>query len=66
MDVNAIVDGSGDADLGATLQAGSALNLKRYARRELAEKEWFTEKAEDPFWILDSVEMKTAWHPMGV
>ncbi len=66
MDVNAIVDGSGDAALGATLQGGSALNLKRYAERALAESEWSSERAEDPFWILDTVEMKTAWHPVGV
>jgi acyl-CoA reductase-like NAD-dependent aldehyde dehydrogenase len=66
MDVNAIVDGSGDAELGTLLQAGSALNLKRYARRTLAEKEWFGDVCENPYWILDTVEMKTAWHPMGV
>jgi acyl-CoA reductase-like NAD-dependent aldehyde dehydrogenase len=66
MDVNAIIDGSGDAALGAALQAGSAVNLKRYAKRTLEEKDWASEKAEDPFWILDTVEMKTAWHPMGV
>ncbi len=66
MDVNAIVDGSGDADLAAKLRGGSAINLKRYAARTLAAKEWFGAKAEDPFWILDTVEMKTAWHPIGL
>lgn len=66
MDINAIVDASGDAALGAQLQAGTALNLKRYAARSLDAEEWFTSKAEDPYWILDTVEMKTAWHPIGV
>lgn len=66
MDVNAVVDGSGDAKIGTALQSGTALNLKRYARRALSEKEWFGEAAENPSWILDTVEMKTAWHPMGV
>ena len=66
MDVNAIVDGSRHTEVGVTLQAGSALNLKRYARRALAEGDWATERAEDPFWILDTIEMKTAWHPVGV
>ena len=66
MDVNAIVDGSGDEALGATLRGGSALNLKRYAARTLAERAWFSADAEDPYWILDTVEMKTAWHPVGV
>ncbi|MEQ1860904.1 MAG: aldehyde dehydrogenase family protein [Chthoniobacteraceae bacterium] len=66
MDVNAITDGGGDEAVGATLRGGCAINLKRYAARSLAPKEWFTASAEDPFWILDTVEMKTAWHPIGL
>jgi acyl-CoA reductase-like NAD-dependent aldehyde dehydrogenase len=66
MDVNAIVDGVGDAELSAKLQAGTAINLKRYARRAVASGDWLTTKVEDPYWILDTVEFKTAWHPIGV
>ena len=66
MDVNAIVDGTGDTDLGAKLQAGTATNLKRYADHSLPSAGWFTAKAEDPYWILDTVEFKTAWHPIGL
>jgi acyl-CoA reductase-like NAD-dependent aldehyde dehydrogenase len=66
MDINAIVDGTGIAELGATLQAGVAHNLKRYAANPLAPADWFTPKAEDPYKILDTVEFKTAWHPIGV
>ena len=66
LDVNAVVDGVGDAVLSATLQAGSAINLKRYARHALAPAEWFTTQAEDPYWILDTIEFKTAWHPIGL
>jgi len=66
MDVNAIVDGSGDATLGAQLQAGSAINLKRYAKHTLTAKEWFSAKGEDAYRILDAVEFKTAWHPIGL
>ena len=66
MDVNAIVDGAGAADLSALLHAGSAQNLKRYAARPLAPDDWLTERAENPYWILDTVEFKTAWHPIGV
>jgi acyl-CoA reductase-like NAD-dependent aldehyde dehydrogenase len=66
MDVNAIVDGTDDAGTGQALQAGTALNLKRYARHTLAPGDWFTAGAEDPYWILDTVEFKTAWHPVGV
>jgi hypothetical protein len=28
--------------------------------------DWFGAKAEDPYWILDTVEFKTAWHPIGL
>ena len=66
MDINAIVDGTGIAELGATLQAGAAHNLKRYAANPLAPADWFTPKAENPYKILDTVEFKTAWHPVGV
>jgi acyl-CoA reductase-like NAD-dependent aldehyde dehydrogenase len=66
MDVNAIVDAGPDAELSRAAQAGTAINLKRYARRELASLEWFSQKAEDPYWILDTVEFKTAWHPIGI
>ena len=66
MDVNAIVDGTGLAEVGAALQAGTAMNLKRYSVNALAPEEWFTSKAEDPYKILDTVEFKTAWHPIGL
>lgn len=66
MDVNAIVDGAGDPALGAQLQGGSASNLKRYTNRSLPAKDWFTAKGEEAYAILDTVEFKTAWHPIGL
>ncbi|HEV2209174.1 MAG TPA: aldehyde dehydrogenase family protein [Verrucomicrobiae bacterium] len=66
MDINAVVDGVGDHELKALLQGGPAINLKRYAGHALAAKDWFASKAEDPYWILDTVEFKTAWHPIGL
>jgi hypothetical protein len=66
MDVNAIVDGSGLAEIGAKLRAGTALNLKRYSEHSLPAEAWATDKAENPYWILDTTEFKTAWHPIGL
>ena len=63
--MNAIVDGAGVPEISAQLRAGVATNLKRYSNHALPEAEWFTERGEDPCWILDTVEMKTAWHPIG-
>jgi Aldehyde dehydrogenase family len=56
MDVNAIVDGSGDP---------SAINLKRYCNHSLSSEKWFANDSANPYWIVDTVEMKTAWHPIG-
>ena len=66
MDVNAIINGSGDTATGEILRGGSALNMKRYANRTLSPADWASDKADSPYWILDTVEMKTAWHPAGI
>lgn len=65
MDVNAVVNGRNDADLTKTLQAGSATNMKRFADHSATPAIWKNNPA-NPYWILDTVETKTAWHPMGV
>jgi acyl-CoA reductase-like NAD-dependent aldehyde dehydrogenase len=64
MDVNAIVDAGGDDKIGEELQAGTAANVKRYVQRAVAN--YFGRNGENPYWILDTVEMKTAWHPIGL
>jgi acyl-CoA reductase-like NAD-dependent aldehyde dehydrogenase len=64
MDVNAIVDSAGDFEISAKLQAGVATNLKRYSNHTATD--WFSAKVENPYWILDTVEFKTAWHPIGL
>jgi acyl-CoA reductase-like NAD-dependent aldehyde dehydrogenase len=63
-DVNAIVNGS--EDVSDALAAGTATNLKRYHARPLENGDWFGREAEDPYRILDTVEFKTAWHPIGM
>src|SRR5277367_821161 len=64
MDVNAIVDGAGDPEISAKLQAGVATNLIRYSNHMAAD--WFYTKVKDPYWIIGTVEFKTAWHPIGL
>ena len=63
MDVNAIVNGCVDSALDKLLQEGTATNMKRYARHAVAAEAW--RQAHRPDWILDTVEFKTAWHPIG-
>jgi len=66
MDINAIVNASDVEETQRVLQAGTASNLKRYAARKMSPEDWFTEAAENPYWIADTVEFKTAWHPIGL
>lgn len=67
LDINAVIDGSGDPDIFAKLQGGAADNLKRVHSHALADPEaWFGEAGTDAYRILDTVEFKTVWHPMGV
>lgn len=67
LDVNAVIDASGDPAILATLRGGASDNLKRVHDHSFPSPEdWFGEGARDPYRILDTVEFKTAWHPMGV
>lgn len=61
MDVNAVVSGVDDPEINKVLQEGSALNMKRFSEHR-GGKDW---SRPVPEWILDTVEFKTAWHPIG-
>lgn len=64
MDVNAMADGSADPSIRRDLQLGIAKNLKRLAAWDL---DWASDDAaQSPGLIVKTLEMKTAWHPMGV
>ena len=66
MDINALIDGSGDDDVLTAFREGTAENLKRTASHHLSPAAWSGSKAEDPYRILDTLETKTAWHPIGL
>jgi len=67
MEVNAIIDASGDQKSSTILQTGAGENLKRVHSHALASPDaWYGAKAKDPYRILQTVEFKTAWHPIGV
>lgn len=66
MDINAIIDASNDSRTSAVLGIGQSSNLKRYVRRQMSDADWYSQKAENPYWILDTTEYKTAWHPIGI
>jgi acyl-CoA reductase-like NAD-dependent aldehyde dehydrogenase len=64
MDVNAVIYCGDDENDQAAIRTKSALNVKRaviYDRQD-----WLTEDAQGPYFILDTQEVKTTWHPIGV
>lgn len=66
MDVNGVIDASGDSEIAKTVAEGAGLNVKRTPSWTLSGEDWFGPKAEDPYRILDAIEFKTAWHPAGM
>lgn len=60
MDVNALVVEGGDEKECAASREACALNLKRFFPREAN-----GQGDEDPYRILDTMEIKTTWHPVG-
>jgi acyl-CoA reductase-like NAD-dependent aldehyde dehydrogenase len=64
MDVNAVVYyGDDKKDLNMVQELG-AQNMKRVKIRE--EEDLFKSGAQGPYHILDTLEIKTTWHPVGI
>lgn len=64
MDVNAVIYCGDDDSERATVGAKSALNVKRAVTYD--RKDWLADDAQNPYFILDTQEVKTTWHPIGV
>jgi acyl-CoA reductase-like NAD-dependent aldehyde dehydrogenase len=64
MDVNAIYLCSDNADEKKLAETNASLNVKR-ARIE-TEQDWADSKCESPYRIMDFLEVKTTWHPIGI
>ena len=67
MDVNAVVYGASgageDREQLRKLQQLAANNVKRVVQTKIAD--YYAERAESPYLILDTQEVKTTWHPVG-
>jgi acyl-CoA reductase-like NAD-dependent aldehyde dehydrogenase len=64
MDVNAIVYCGRDTEELKTIRTKASLNIKRVVT--LNRTDWLSESAQSPYMILDTQEVKTTWHPVGV
>ncbi len=63
MDVNAIVYCGDDPDQVKQIRTLATDNLKRAIIRH--RPDWHADDAQSPYDILDTIEVKTTWHPIG-
>ncbi len=62
MDVNAIVFCEADTDIQKMIQEKASLNLKRVVLYNKIN--WLTDNGQSPYFIMDTQEIKTTWHPI--
>jgi acyl-CoA reductase-like NAD-dependent aldehyde dehydrogenase len=62
MDVNATIFCENDSEIKKMMQEKSALNLKRIFFYDKIK--WNTDQGQSPYFILDTQEIKTTWHPV--
>ena len=64
MDVNAVIYCGEDKKEIKTIQENATLNVKRVIVHRNGE--WLNESFQNPYFILDTQEIKTTWHPVGI
>ena len=62
MDVNSVIYCEPDPQTQKDIQEKSAINVKRVHFHNSVN--WFTNKGQSPYFILDTQEIKTTWHPI--
>jgi acyl-CoA reductase-like NAD-dependent aldehyde dehydrogenase len=67
MDVDGILSFGSSEEERLTLGLGAAESVKRLKLMDDPPADvWCGDQMQSPYWILPFVEMKTAWHPIGV
>jgi acyl-CoA reductase-like NAD-dependent aldehyde dehydrogenase len=62
MDVNATIYCENNTDIKKMMREKSAVNLKRVFFYD--KLNWYSEKGQSPYFIMDTQEIKTTWHPV--
>lgn len=62
MDVNAVIYCGSDELIQKEMQQKAAVNVKRVLIYKHVN--WFSDKGQSPYYILDAQEIKTTWHPI--
>jgi acyl-CoA reductase-like NAD-dependent aldehyde dehydrogenase len=64
MDVNACIYCGDEIDELSLLRTKAAANVKRII--DYDRDDWMSDEAQSPYLILDTQEVKTTWHPIGI
>lgn len=64
MDVNACVYCGDEKEERAAVRTKSAGNVKRAVIYD--REDWMSDDAQNPYFIFDTQEVKTTWHPVGI
>jgi acyl-CoA reductase-like NAD-dependent aldehyde dehydrogenase len=62
MDVNATIYCENDSTVQKMIQEKSAMNLKRIFFYNKVN--WYSDEGQSPYFIMDTQEIKTTWHPV--
>ena len=62
MDVNATIYCENDSEMKKMIREKSAMNLKRITFYDKVN--WNTKEGQSPYFIMDTQEIKTTWHPV--
>lgn len=62
MDVNATIYCENNSEVQQMIREKSATNLKRITFYDKIN--WYTEEGQSPYFIMDTQEIKTTWHPV--
>jgi acyl-CoA reductase-like NAD-dependent aldehyde dehydrogenase len=62
MDVNATIYCENNSDVQKMMREKSATNLKRITFYDNIN--WYTDEGQSPYFIMDTQEIKTTWHPV--
>ncbi len=62
MDVNAVISTMSDKTINKDIQEKGATNVKRILIYDSVN--WFSPAGESPYFIMDTQEIKTTWHPI--
>ncbi len=62
MDINAVIFCENDVATKKLIQEKAAMNLKRVT--SYVGKDWMSNEGQSPYFIMDTQEIKTTWHPI--